>query len=485
MDQTKKNSIKEKFILQKQTIEKQSQRIAELEKMLIPPAVAEISTQFNYEEPKKQLSFSSNECISEPPDALMPLDKVKELERITSQLQEELRNCRSENENSSASFKKEKNNLTKKIAQMESANAALHKEIEKLTGIQLQLQAEVRKLNADLTERQSILERLQDSQRKLTRENADLDQAQQMHENLLDQINELKKEKAKSEEELSKFKIKCNNQEKQLAQSESKFRTELASLSDKVAQSRTKDKENEEKLKSAEASTKRYYQKVAELESMLNSLQTKNEELTSSNVQLITELNTIKQKASESQAPTQELKQLKSQIATLRREEQTAKEKQKLCEQRAETAERKADALSKDLKKMTETLGNSIGGSSVDEAITKMNEMKVELKQSQKECSDLKIQIAHTKNLKGEIQESSKRTASLQQNLDFMQARIDYIKQVVMQLLTSPFSQRKKVTEVLVDLLSYTAQEKETILNSPANSGAITSRLLYAFEPFV
>ena len=486
MSDAKKNAIKEKFILQKQTIEKQAARISELERMLIPPTVKEIATQYNYEEPKKILSFVQNDIISIQPDPLMPIDKVKELESITSQLQEELRQSHTENENLQTAKQKEINSLTKKISQLESSNSSLNKEIEQHTEAQVHYKAEIAKLNADLIEKQATLKRLQDNQRKLTLENADLDQAQQLQTSLSHQIEELKQEKNTLETELSKMKQKLLDQQKIHKQTEDKLKSELSLLSEKISQLNNRGKEAEEKIQSSETNTRRSYQKIAELESTIDSLQTRNEELTNTTVKLMKEMQQMKQKESESNTSSQELNTLKKQILNLRKEDQRTKEKYKSLEQRAEIAERKAESLSKDLKKMTETLSNTMAGTaSVDEAVTKMNEMKSELRLNQKECSDLKIQLAHTKSLKNDIQESNKKLANLQRNIDVMQAKIDYIKQVVIQLLTAPFSQRQRVIDVLVDLLAFSSKEKEMVNSSLANGTSITSRILYAFDPFV
>jgi hypothetical protein len=106
-------------------------------------------------------------------------------------------------------------------------------------------------------------------------------------------------------------------------------------------------------------------------------------------------------------------------------------------------------------------------------------------RQTRKENGELPAQVGQLKALTFEAADAGRRLADLQQSADFVESKMAYLKQVVMQLLTAPFSQRQKIADLLIDLMSFSAQEKEMIMKSPSSGQDLSSRLLYVFGPFV
>jgi uncharacterized small protein (DUF1192 family) len=176
---------------------------------------------------------------------------------------------------------------------------------------------------------------------------------------------------------------------------------------------------------------------------------------------------------------------VKSQLANLRKQHQALVEKTRPLEAEVSEKDKRIGLLRAEIEKFAGSFSKAFQCSSVEEATEKFLDLTNSLRQAQKESNELRMQIGQLRSLKLEVQESNKKIADLQHNVDFVEARMAYLKQVVMQLVTAPFAQRQKIVAILLDLLSFSAQEKEAILQSPSNGADLSSRLLYAFSPFV
>jgi chromosome segregation ATPase len=210
----------------------------------------------------------------------------------------------------------------------------------------------------------------------------------------------------------------------------------------------------------------------------------KNAQLRKENSELVDKLATAETELRIS-ARSEEMERIKNQNNSLRKQNQALSEKIGELEAKLIQVESKNGQLVQSIEKYEGNLLRFFACSSIVEVSRKYNGVLEDLRQSQKESSDLRMQGTQMRGLKLESADLQRKVGDLQHNLDFMEARITYIKQVVMQLFTAPFSQRGKVVDVLVDLMSFSPQEKDAILKSPANGKDLSSRLLYAFEPFV
>ncbi|OHT08897.1 hypothetical protein TRFO_22381 [Tritrichomonas foetus] len=487
-DTSKANSIKEKFMAQKRAIEQYKARITELEALLVGPTVAEISIQSNCLIDQNILSLShspNNSNFTISPDQLLAGEKIKELEILTSSLQDNIRKVTIQNEENIANVKKELDNSQKKCNQLESTNSSLQKEIDRLTASQTDFQSEIRKLKADVSEKQNNIERLQNSQRRLTRENSDIDSLQRERDELQKLLNESNKARIKNEDQINSLIQRNSKIEAEKAQSERKLRNELAELGKKLAQSVEKEKVAGNKINSSDNATKRAFQRIAECESMISSLQASNTKLTQENVKLMTELSQTNVKMHELSLPGENVQSLKNQVSSLKKEIISLRENLSKSEAKYIASEKRAEMLSSDLQRMSESVSKSFGSESVEDAVASMKTLKNELRNSQKETSELRAQLSQANIIKAESSELVKKNAELQHSIDFIESRVGYVKQVVKQLLTSPYNQRQKIIELLVDILEYGAEEKATILKASSQGKDLSSRLLYAFEPWV
>jgi hypothetical protein len=140
--------------------------------------------------------------------------------------------------------------------------------------------------------------------------------------------------------------------------------------------------------------------------------------------------------------------------------------------------------LAEELEKVGSSLKECFECSSIAQATEKYLELHNMTRQAQKENTELRMQVGQLKSLRFEVAESGRRIADLRQTVDVVESRMVYLKQVVMQLLTAPFSQRQKIADLLIDLMSFSQQEKEAIMRSPSGGQDLPSRLRYAFGPF-
>lgn len=504
--ESKANSIKEKFFAQKRAIEQYKARVAELETLLAGPPVAEASIQSNYLLDQKILKFhfpatnknksedqstenqnniydKSIESFSIEPEAQLKRDKIKELQILTSSLQEQLSNTVNMNEKAGQQMKNENENYQKKISQLEGSNSGLQKEVDRLTASQLDYQSEIRKLKADISEKQSSIERLQNSHKQLTKESTDFLALNKEKEELQQLLNQITLQKSKIEDQYN-LAIQKNNQiETEKVQLELKLRKEIADIGNKLHDSVEKEKIANSKIQSNDQATKKAFQKIADCESTINSLQESNTRLTKENVKIMTELNQATVKIRELSLPNENLNSLKAQLNNLRKENTNLKETKLKLEQRCSDSEKRAEVLSSDLQRMTESLTTSLNGESVDDIAFRLSSMSDELRSSQKEVSELKSKLSsmQSNHLKSEIDELTKKNQQLDQSVSFYEQKIDYVKQVVKQLLTAPSSQKQSIVDLLVEILNYNNEEKEAIMKACESSSfnkSLASRFL-------
>lgn len=510
--ESRANTIKEKFFAQKRAIEQLKARVAELETLLAGPPVAEASVQSNFLLDQKILKLhfpiaSKNNTGDESaeqqnniydkliasfsiePEAQLKRDKIKELQMLTASLQEQLDNTLNMSQESDQKMKNENESYKKKISQLEGSNSGLQKEVDRLTASQLDYQSEIRKLKADINEKQSNIERLQNTHRQLTKESTDFFALSKEKDDLQQLLTQITTQKNKIEDQYN-LAIQKNSQiETEKVQLELKLRKEITDIGNKLHDSIEKEKIANQKILSNEQATKKAFQRIADCESTINSLQESNTKLTKENVKIMTELNQSTVKIRELSLPNENLSNLTNQLNSLRKENSTLRDSKIKLEQRCSDAEKRAEVLSSDLQRMTESITSSLNGESVEDIAFRMNSLQNELRSSQKEISELKskLQSAQSSTLKSEVDDLAKKNDQMNQSVSFYEQKIDYIKQVVKQLLTAPFSQRQSIIQLLVEILNYNAEDKEAIMKaSESSSGkSLTSRFLYAFEPWV
>ena len=203
----------------------------------------------------------------------------------------------------------------------------------------------------------------------------------------------------------------------------------------------------------------------------------------------MTELNQATVKIRELSLHNDNQSTLINQINSLRKENTSLRDVKIKLEQRCSDAEKRAEILSSDLQRMTESITSSLNGESVDDITFRMKAMQNELRSSKNEIADLKqkLQLSQSSTLKSEVNDLTKKNDEMSQSVSYYESKIDYVKQVVKQLLTAPFSQRQSIIELLVQILNYNAEDKDAIMKaSAASSGkSLSSRFLYAFEPWV
>ncbi|KAK8882228.1 hypothetical protein M9Y10_044869 [Tritrichomonas musculus] len=513
--ESKANSIKEKFFAQKRAIEQLKARVTELEALLAGPPVAEVSIQSNFlldqnilklHFPVANKNAAENENIetqknknsiydelipsfSIEPEAQLKRDKIKELQILTTSLQEQLNNTVNMTEETGIKMKNENENYQKKISQLEGSNSGLQKEIDRLTASQIDYQSEIRKLKADISEKQNNIERLQKSHQQLTKNSTDIFALNKEKEELQQLLSQITTQKNKIEEQYN-LAIQKNGQiETEKVQLELKLRKEIAEIRNQLQSSVEKEKAANQKNASNDQATKKAFQKIADCEATINSLQESNTKLTKENVKIMTELNQATVKIRELSLHNDNQSTLINQINSLRKENTSLRDVKIKLEQRCSDAEKRAEILSSDLQRMTESITSSLNGESVDDITFRMKAMQNELRSSKNEIADLKqkLQLSQSSTLKSEVNDLTKKNDEMSQSVSYYESKIDYVKQVVKQLLTAPFSQRQSIIELLVQILNYNAEDKDAIMKaSAASSGkSLSSRFLYAFEPWV
>lgn len=485
MNPSAKNTLKEKFIAQKKAIETLQARVSELEALLAGPQVGEKEVQTLYLNELGILSVNQSETVQIVPDVLLAGDKIKELELLTKNLQDELRKSNQSENTEIDKYKIQMEQLLKTNSQQDAALINYQREVDRLSSQQVEQLADIRKLHADINEKNNTIEKLQNSQKKLFRDNSDYESVLKEKNELLDVIDVSRKARKDAEEKariLEQNNTTINNEKLKI---ESSLRKEISLLQDKLDQYTEREKSLLSKISSAESSSQRTHQRISESESMISSLQADNSQLTKENVKLATELNQALIKIRDLSQPKDNSKALKEQLANAKKENQIYKDTISQLESKISQHERNNDMLSNKLQYINDSINNGFGTSTFDDAIAKFSDYKIKAKQVQKENSDLRIQLAQTKSLRFDLASANKKVADLQQSIDYHEARMTYLKQIVMQLLTSPFSQRAKIADILIDFMSFNAEERETIMKSPANGKDLSSRLLYAFEPWV
>ena len=183
-------------------------------------------------------------------------------------------------------MKNENESYKKKISQLEGSNSGLQKEVDRLTASQLDYQSEIRKLKADIAEKQNSIEQLQNTHRQLTKESTEffaISKEKEEHQQLLAQIT-AQKNKIEDQYNLA---IQKNSQiETEKVQIELKLRKEIADIGNKLHDSIEKEKIANQKILSNDQATKKVFQKIADYESTINSLQESNTKLTKENIKI-------------------------------------------------------------------------------------------------------------------------------------------------------------------------------------------------------
>jgi hypothetical protein len=159
----------ENFRAQKRQIEQLNATIAELERALAGFGVAEVAVTAHHEFDFCALTHCNG--ISVPPEVLLASDKISEFQHLTSSHQNELRRNSMLAEKATCEQQIETEELHKTNSQIEGANVEEHKEVDYLFDSHTDLQSEVRRVKADLSENESQIENLILSEKKLVKEN--------------------------------------------------------------------------------------------------------------------------------------------------------------------------------------------------------------------------------------------------------------------------------------------------------------------------
>ena len=156
----------------------------------------------------------------------------------------------------------------------------MQKEVDRLTASQLDYQSEIRKLKADISEKQSNIERLQNTHRQLTKESTDFFALSKEKDDLQQLLTQVTTQKNKIEDQYN-LAIQKNSQiETEKVQLELKLRKEITDIGNKLHDSIEKEKIANQKILSNDQATKKAFQRIADCESTINSLQESNTNLT-------------------------------------------------------------------------------------------------------------------------------------------------------------------------------------------------------------
>jgi chromosome segregation ATPase len=480
---TTKPSPREVLQSQKRQIDQLKAQITDLQRALVGPDVTEIGV-----DPNRDFDFccvTATDPISIAPETLLASDKIGELERLTGELQEELRKSLLTADSQATDHKKEIEGLQVVNGQLKGENDELHKEIDRLAAAQVELQSEVRSLKADISEKKAEIDKLTISKKKLVNEQSDIEGLRREKGELLAQLEEARKARTRSDEQLAGLYQRMSREDGERGQIESNLRKEVTELTAKLNSASEKEKMNGAKLSAVEASLARSEQQVRDCQTRISSLETKNAQVRKENIEVTEKLTNALTELRRLSGPNEEVQTVRGQLAALRKQHQTLVEKSAALENRAIEAEKKAGSLATELERVGQTLSASFDSSRAEQAAALYSELQSTARQLRKENNELKMQIGQLKAYRFEAAEANKKFAEAQQSVDFLEARMAYLKQVIMQLLTAPFSQRQKIAGVLVELMSFTAREKEMIMKSPASGEDLSARLLYAFGSYV
>lgn len=356
-----------------------------------------------------------------------------------------------------------------------SARGSLRTEIERLASDLVKAESRTQQLTDTVAARNAAIERLTEENRALTkRANADRS-LEQERTALAGELGDARRTIGRLEGDKVGLEIELGAARKTAAEAEARVKE----AEGEKERFRELFAEADARLRAEADSSQSQFQQLLETEDRINELSLANADLVKENVQLKERLRTEQQRT-----PTPST-DLEGEVATLRKEVETAHETIRGLREEVGGAREEEERRRREKGAFEEELERELGVGDVEGALRKIREMRGALRSAERENRELGVRVQQGEKSRTEASEAMRRIAEVESRAEMVEARLGYLKTLVFQLLTAPLSQREEIVRVIGDVVGFSEEEKGIIGSSPANSSSLTSRILYALDPFV
>ena len=200
-----------------------------------------------------------------------------------------------------------------------------------------------------------------------------------------------------ADEQISSLRQKMAKLESERCENDIELRKEAAEMNNKLAQTIEREKVAAAKLASSEATVARLNQKIQDLDSKRPAIEAKLTKLRSENMELVDKISAKDAEIRKLAAPNEDVVYLKTQLNSLRKQNQALTEKSAGLESRILQSEKKNGALVSQIEKYEASLAKSFECPSIEEAANKLHEALDTARFWQRENGDLRMQLAQLK----------------------------------------------------------------------------------------